>query len=183
MGVKGDITRSNIIEESRKLFVKKGFKDVTMSDICEATGLSRGGLYRHFSSPEEIFNEIMIEEFSFEEGIARGESAKRMLTEAFSKMSAQINNPSQSLSTALYEYAAAGHEDFYTAVDDNARKNWSDLIEYGIRSHEFKKVNIESMVDLILYYSRGLMLWSKIIDPGEDAAANYINTISDILCK
>ena len=30
-----------------------------MKDICEKTGLSRGGLYRHYESTEQIFLEIV----------------------------------------------------------------------------------------------------------------------------
>ncbi len=43
MGKKGDITKAAILKAALILFVHKGFKNVTMKDICEATGLSRGG--------------------------------------------------------------------------------------------------------------------------------------------
>lgn len=55
MSAKGDKTKELICSEAYKLFAEKGFKEVTMKDICEKTGLSRGGLYRHYSSTEEIF--------------------------------------------------------------------------------------------------------------------------------
>ena len=54
MGTKGENTKKTICREAAKLFSKKGFKDVSMQDICNATGLSKGGLYRHFGSKEEI---------------------------------------------------------------------------------------------------------------------------------
>ena len=59
MGTKGDQTRQLICMEALKLFTKRGYKDVTMKDICEKTGLSRGGLYRHYESTEQIFLEIV----------------------------------------------------------------------------------------------------------------------------
>ena len=46
MSAKGDKTKELICSEAYKLFAEKGFKEVTMKDICEKTGLSRGGLYR-----------------------------------------------------------------------------------------------------------------------------------------
>ena len=49
MGKKGDLTKAAIQQKALALFVERGFKDVTMKDICEATGLSRGGLYMHLS--------------------------------------------------------------------------------------------------------------------------------------
>ena len=51
---KGDETRQAIIERAAPLFNRLGFHGCSMSDIMEATGLEKGGIYRHFSSKEEI---------------------------------------------------------------------------------------------------------------------------------
>ena len=59
MSLKGDKTKRDILEKAYRLFAEKGFKEVTMKDICELTGLSRGGLYRHYESTEQIFLEIV----------------------------------------------------------------------------------------------------------------------------
>ena len=59
MGKKGDETKRLILEKAMALFAKKGFKNVTMKDICIDTGLSRGGLYRHYESTNQIFSEII----------------------------------------------------------------------------------------------------------------------------
>lgn len=61
MSKKGDRTKQFIKEKAKILFAEKGFKIVTMKDICEATGLSRGGLYRHYNSTHVIFSEIISE--------------------------------------------------------------------------------------------------------------------------
>ena len=55
MQQKGERTKGEILSIAKKLFIEKGFASITMSDLCEATGLSRGGLYRHFSSTDEVF--------------------------------------------------------------------------------------------------------------------------------
>ena len=59
MVTKGEQTRDFILKKSYALFVRKGFKSVTMKDVCEITGMSRGGLYSHFSSTGEIFEAIL----------------------------------------------------------------------------------------------------------------------------
>jgi TetR/AcrR family transcriptional regulator, transcriptional repressor for nem operon len=51
---KGDQTRQRIIERSAPLFNQRGFAGCSMQDILEATGLQKGGLYRHFGSKEEL---------------------------------------------------------------------------------------------------------------------------------
>ena len=63
MGSKGNQTRELIKDAAYVLFAKKGFKEVTMKDICEATGLSRGGLYRYFGSTAEILEAKLKNQF------------------------------------------------------------------------------------------------------------------------
>ena len=62
MSSKGDAARLRILESAQSLFSQKGFCAVTMQDICDATGFSRGGLYRHYSSCEDIFIDIILQE-------------------------------------------------------------------------------------------------------------------------
>jgi TetR/AcrR family transcriptional regulator, transcriptional repressor for nem operon len=51
---KGELTRQRIIELAAPLFNQRGFEGCSMQDILEATGLRKGGVYRHFSSKEEL---------------------------------------------------------------------------------------------------------------------------------
>jgi TetR/AcrR family transcriptional repressor of nem operon len=51
---KGQKTRDRIVVEAANLFNQRGFEGSSMSDLMAATGLEKGGLYRHFSSKEEL---------------------------------------------------------------------------------------------------------------------------------
>ena len=51
-------TRSHIVNVSFNLFMQKNFKDVTMKEIVEKSGLSKGAFYHYFDSKAQIFNEI-----------------------------------------------------------------------------------------------------------------------------
>lgn len=55
---KGESTRQRIIERSAPVFNQKGFAGCSMQDVMEATGLEKGGLYRHFSGKEELAAEV-----------------------------------------------------------------------------------------------------------------------------
>ncbi len=66
---KSERTRQFIIEQAAPIFNRKGFAGTSMSDILEATGLAKGGLYGNFESKEEIAREAF--RYSFE--IAYGE--------------------------------------------------------------------------------------------------------------
>jgi TetR/AcrR family transcriptional regulator, transcriptional repressor for nem operon len=51
-------TKEHILKTSLLLFLQKSYKDVTMKDIVEKTGLSKGAFYHYFTSKEELFKEI-----------------------------------------------------------------------------------------------------------------------------
>jgi TetR/AcrR family transcriptional repressor of nem operon len=51
---KGEETRQRIIAAAAPIFNKQGYAGCALSDIMAATGLEKGGIYRHFESKEEI---------------------------------------------------------------------------------------------------------------------------------
>ena len=51
-------SRERIIRVAALLFAERGYHAVGVNDICEAVGLSRGALYHHIHSKEEILDEI-----------------------------------------------------------------------------------------------------------------------------
>ena len=50
----GGQTRENIVREAAGLFNRHGFSGASMADIMAATGLQKGGIYRHFESKEAL---------------------------------------------------------------------------------------------------------------------------------
>ncbi|HLZ16540.1 MAG TPA: helix-turn-helix domain-containing protein [Cyclobacteriaceae bacterium] len=52
-------SREHILATSLQLFLQKSFKEVTMREIVEQTGLSKGAFYHYFSSKEQVFEEIL----------------------------------------------------------------------------------------------------------------------------
>ena len=56
---KGELTRQRIIEAAAPIFNRRGFSGCSMQDVMDATGLEKGGLYRHFSSKEELAAEAL----------------------------------------------------------------------------------------------------------------------------
>ena len=57
-------TRTHILLVSLKLFLQKNFKEVTMKEIVEKTGMSKGAFYHYFVSKEKLFYEIIDHFFS-----------------------------------------------------------------------------------------------------------------------
>ena len=48
-----------ILSVSAKLFLQKGFDKTSMMDIATAAGISKGAIYHHFKSKDEIIKSVM----------------------------------------------------------------------------------------------------------------------------
>ena len=51
---KGKQTRQKIVAAAAPIFNQRGYEGSSIADLMEATGLKKGGIYRHFSSKEEL---------------------------------------------------------------------------------------------------------------------------------
>jgi len=54
---KGEQTRRDIIRKAAPIFNQKGYDGAALSDLMRATGLEKGGIYRHFDSKQELAGE------------------------------------------------------------------------------------------------------------------------------
>ncbi|WP_231737774.1 TetR/AcrR family transcriptional regulator [Terracidiphilus gabretensis] len=59
MAKKGETTRQMIVVAAAPIFNQRGYEGTSMQNLMEATGLEKGGLYRHFSGKEELAAEAL----------------------------------------------------------------------------------------------------------------------------
>lgn len=52
-------TRSQIVEAARVLFNRHGFENVTIDQVMQQAGLTRGGFYNHFKNKESLYSEAV----------------------------------------------------------------------------------------------------------------------------
>lgn len=52
-------TKEHILKVAFMLFLQKNFKEVTMKEIVDKTGLSKGAFYHYFESKEKLFEEVI----------------------------------------------------------------------------------------------------------------------------
>lgn len=190
MGIKGDRTKQLICMEAFKLFSEKGYKDVTMKDICEKTGLSRGGLYRHYQSTEQIFLEIIHnlmgnQQNEFTEKMQKDTSAIQILTEVLARYEKEMLDRKSSLSVAIYEFfsnpnVSKSNNSIVRQYLDSKRM-WVELIQYGMKRKEFKEVNPEAVYNLIVFSYQGVRMYSTMIDIDTNITKGIIEQIKLLL--
>ena len=190
MATKGEKTREFILNKSYALFAKKGFKSVfksvTMKDICEATDMSRGGLYSHFPGTKEIFEAIILRmtgnaaDNMYSE-MEKGVSAVTILKKTLRNMEDEMKHPEDSLSLAVYEYSEMVDSDSMIKINRDGEKKWTSFIRYGIERGEFNKVNVDEIVSILTYSYQGVRMWSRIIQLRSQTIKSITNHIEQQL--
>lgn len=190
MGKKGLETKNHIKQTAAILFAEKGFKHVTMKDICEISGLSRGGLYRHYDSTEQIFTEIVetflkIQDDVFNKDIKSGKSASVILNNIFLKYQQEMLDSKSSLSLAIYEYYSdKSFDDSENPLSKQyiaSFNSWNRLLEYGIETGEFRKVDIKSIFNLIIFFYQGIRMYSQLVDIDMDVPEGVISQLKSLI--
>lgn len=59
MRVKTARKRSELIHAATDVFLKYGYEDASMTEICDQAKCSKGTLYRYFASKEELYLEVI----------------------------------------------------------------------------------------------------------------------------
>ena len=62
---KGEATRLAIETAAIQLFLEQGYHATSMRQIAEQAGLALGGIYNHFSSKDEIFEAIIVDQHPY----------------------------------------------------------------------------------------------------------------------
>ncbi len=141
MGDKSAQKKNYIIEKARAVFQKKGYRAVTMKDIVDACGISRGGLYLYFSSTKELFEAVIEQDKKDAKAIidASRDGDTTPATLMFVYLNAQkkeILKKNNNLSAATFEYL----------FENKASKNDNPVIK-RIRSdiEELEKLIIDGV--------------------------------------
>lgn len=53
-----EVTVNKILEVSKRLFLEKGYDNTKIQDIADELGMTKGAIYYHFESKEEIMNKL-----------------------------------------------------------------------------------------------------------------------------
>ena len=154
-----------------------------MKDICERTGISRGGLYRHYESTEQIFLEI-VNNFSDKQKnevsakIGQHIPAAVILEELLSGYADEMIDCENSFSLAICEFysnpAISKEDNSVKEQYEIAKSTWAELIDYGIGTKEFHCVNPEAVFHLIIFAYQGVRMYSRLMKMDTDIPAQII---------
>lgn len=183
MPTKGANTRKEICNIAAGLFSERGYKNVSMQDICNATGLSKGGLYRHFDSKSNLLFEIISKEKRVIEDIEEGKSAVDTLENLLALYYEDMKKCRESLSFALYEFAVSDESKVLKSGNEEDKQYWHRLVSHGVKTGEFNDINPDVVMNTFLYAYRGVEMWGRVLELDERTFDSLLEAVRILLIK
>lgn len=190
MGDKSLQKKNLILEAARDVFFQRGYKAVTMKDIVEACGISRGGLYLYFANTKELFEAVLERENKalssvFETSGTKKLSPGEMMLLYLDEQKKDILKKKDNLTVATYEYL---FEHNLTVADTPVRKNFEKtvkalerLIEDGVAQEWMVCESPAQAARNIAYTIEGMKVASQTIGVSEEELDSQIEYIMGTL--
>jgi len=87
---KGQETKQEIVRKAAPLFNQKGYAGTSLSDLMDATGLQKGGIYRHFSGKEELATEAF--DYSWQKAVTGRLEGVENLPDSVDRLKKMVDN-------------------------------------------------------------------------------------------
>ena len=192
MEKKSDKKREFILLKAKQVFIRSGFASVTMKDIIEECGISRGGIYLYFTSVDEIFMQVILshDNLKLKDAQARVQENKsfmQVIDDYFHKQKNRLLNMEGSLLMAMHEYRFSHKNEqdkkFYYNQFLNTKTIILELLKYGVKQGDISDKDIEKLAMHIMFFIEGIstmaitsILTEEIIDSQIDFVKNMIFT-------
>ena len=185
---KGERTRERILENAADLFAEKGYTAVTMKDVCEASGLSRGGLYRYFDSTAEMMILLMrAEQQHADQMVARERGAHRSAVKMLDAFLAQhyqfMHSRRGRLELAMNQFAQSderGREENRRRIDAAVNRT-AALIRLGQEEGSFRAGDPEQLAYHVIMAIGGLRSMAPLLDISQPFLRRQLSTIRSLL--
>lgn len=178
-------SKKKILENAFNLFLTESYSSVSMQNIQNTSGLSRGAIYHHFKSKEEIFEEVvnqyLMPAFSSYSLIQENDktSLQNMIYASIKCRQSHINLLKEAASFKLVDFyffkfifQASEHcKDFTEQVNTLSEKEfngWRNAIQSAMRTGEIRSdIDLDYVAQSFMTIPLGLGVFS--------AFSNYIN--------
>lgn len=170
MGDRALQKRKYIVERAREVFHKNGYRTVTMKDIVEVCGISRGGLYLYFANTKELFEAVLEEEYAgadaeLEAAGSRNRTPGEILLQYLDGQKRVILKKKDNLAAATYEYLfenkVSGKNNPVKKQFDKSAAALERLIEEGVRQEWMVCEDAAEAARNIMYALEGLRVTAQ----------------------
>lgn len=173
-------TKEKILLVAFNLFLERGYKEVSLKDISDAVGLTKGAFYHHFTSKEDMFRQI-VENFLFDSGNrfyggCSRTSLKQFMYEYLQELIAYMDQMRQQISSGNNKSGISYYTIFFDAlkifpdfadklkeIHENERKVWEEVINNAKANGEIRKeFNSKLLAKTFISINDGLGMHSML---------------------
>lgn len=175
-----EVTKETILRESGILFNTRGYKATSISDITGATGLTKGAIYRHFTSKDALEIETLVHMSDImndkvRQRVKAEKTAGDKLRSVLHFFESYISNPPLEGGCPLMNAAVEAddaHPDLRkTALEilTGLRTSLISILEKGIYYKQLKKnIDKDLYATLIIASLEGAIMMSKLSGNDDD---------------
>jgi AcrR family transcriptional regulator len=154
-------TKLKITRIATDLFKKKGFNDVTIRDICEASSISVGTFYHHFISKDEIVNTGHYQiDLLWEERISNHieSDTKEYILYMFEEAGSQLHELGWDLASQSYQQLIAAKTKYTLRKDRPIYQKVHQAITQGLSEGVFLQgTDPAELTETLIRCSRGVV--------------------------
>lgn len=173
-------TRETILKKSGVLFNTQGYKATSISDITEATGFTKGAIYRHFDSKVELELETLVHLSSsvfakLRQEIKEERTAPSKLRAIFYFFESYVTKPPIKGGCPLMN-AAVEADDSHPALRKGALKMLREMresvvriLENGVKHGQLRpNLEVDEFATVIIASLEGAIMMSKLSGNDDD---------------
>ncbi|HTU63404.1 MAG TPA: TetR/AcrR family transcriptional regulator [Polyangiales bacterium] len=181
---KGARTKEQVVERAAALFNQLGYQAASISDVMAATGLQKGGIYRHFQNKDELALaafDFAVERMAerFREALAGHCSAPERLRAVLSVYQRLPVDPPVPGGCPLLN-AAVEADDAYPALRERAKvalgglkRLLREILRDGIARAELRAdINVDGTVHVMVASLEGAVMMCKL--SGNQQSMRYL---------
>lgn len=183
--------RQQILDAAVTVFAQKGLYAASMTDIMRASGLSKGGIYWHFQSKDEIITAILEDFFTQEMGklseqLTAVPSPIAQLRLIIQQTALILEQRTELLPITLDFYAAATRDEQMKQVVSGYfaqyRTLFAAIIEQGIAQGELRPVDSsQTAVAISAQIEGSILMW--LINPQQFVLHEQLDAALEMLLQ
>ncbi len=184
--IKSIETKLKITRVAISLFRERGYKDVSIREICQKADISIGSFYYHFKSKEEIINTAHEQlDYLWENSISLldfNRSTRENILCLFEEAGRVMQELGWEMTAQSYVHLLTSHKKYAIQRDRPIYSHLQDVISAGLEKGDFYEgIDRETLTNLLVRSGRGILFDWCLMDGSYDLVNKIREDLTIIL--
>ena len=184
-----DKSRNQILDAALKVFVKKGYAQTRMDDIVDVSGLSKGAIYHHYRSKNELFLSLIDhwETYFFTDIFKKSikdQDPDTLLREIVRDVVYAFKHKKYVFLAELEFWSLANHDETVRLRTKELYVKllnmFKSIVLKGIKNKDYKQINVDVASLSIMTALQGV-IWFSIFEDSKLSAEEYLNDVIEFI--